>query len=110
MVIDDLGATATSNEVSATIDDLFPAAVTLSAPDPVGQTTIGLSWTASADRDFQSYRLYRSDSAVGENDQLIVTISSQAHSSGSTRASRSDEVLPPGLRGRQRGHMTPSNG
>ncbi|MBM3285745.1 MAG: fibronectin type III domain-containing protein [Candidatus Eisenbacteria bacterium] len=74
-VVDAFGAASVSNEVAAVIDDLYPAAVTLSAPDPVGQTTIGLSWTASEERDFQSYRLYRSPSAgVGEDDQLIATI------------------------------------
>ncbi|NWF91198.1 MAG: hypothetical protein HXY50_17260 [Ignavibacteriaceae bacterium] len=74
-VVDALGASSASNEVTAVIDDLYPAGVTLSAPDPVGQTTIGLSWTASEERDFQSYRLFRSQSAgVGEDDQLIATI------------------------------------
>jgi hypothetical protein len=75
-VVDRLGAATVSNVVSATIDDLYPASVTLSAPDTLGETTIGLAWIAAPERDFHSYKLYRSESAgVGERDLLIATIS-----------------------------------
>jgi hypothetical protein len=110
-VLDRFGATSSSNIVSATIDDLFPSAVTLSAPDTLGSTTIGLEWTASAERDFQAYKLYRSETAgVGETDLLIATV---------TEAERTrwlDEGLQPGrnyyyrIYVRDKGaHTTPSN-
>ncbi len=110
-VVDRFGATSASNVVSATIDDLFPAAVTLSAPDTLGSTTVGLEWTASTERDFQAYKLYRSETAgVGETDLLIATV---------TEAERTrwlDEGLQPGrsyyyrIYVRDKGaHATPSN-
>jgi hypothetical protein len=73
--VDDFGARSASNEVSATILDLFPAPVELTGPDPAGETTLGLLWTQSQDRDFESYRLYRSaDPGVDETDDLIATV------------------------------------
>ncbi len=74
-VVDLLGAGAWSNEVSATIEDLYPDASTLSAPDPAGETTIGLSWSRNSDLDFAEYRLHRSENAgVGEGSTLVTTI------------------------------------
>ncbi len=76
VVMDQFGASAASNEVAATIDDLFPSGVTLNAPDPAGETTIGLMWTRNNDLDFESYQLYRSDSpGVDDGDALIVALS-----------------------------------
>jgi fibronectin type 3 domain-containing protein len=73
--VDDLGLGAGSNERSATLDDLYPSAVELSAPGPAGETSIGLVWTANAELDFESYRLYRSSTAgVGETADLITTL------------------------------------
>jgi fibronectin type 3 domain-containing protein len=110
-VVDDLGATSTSNEVHTTIDDLFPAAVTLSAPDPVGQTTIGLAWTASTDRDFHSYKLYRSESAgVGENDLLIATITEAERTRWQDEGLQADKKYYYRIYVRDKGaHTSPSN-
>lgn len=74
-VEDQLGARTLSNEVSAVIDDLYPAPSNLSSGDPAGETTVGLSWSRNNDLDFESYRLYRSETAgVGETATLLATI------------------------------------
>lgn len=74
-VEDLLGARTLSNEVDATLDDLYPAPSNLSAGDPAGETTIGLSWSRNNDLDFESYRLYRSETAgVGETATLVTTL------------------------------------
>jgi fibronectin type 3 domain-containing protein len=75
VVVDDLGASSNSNIVSADIPNLVPRAVNLFEPSVPGETSIALSWTDSAELDFASYRLYRSDkSGVDEQDLLITEI------------------------------------
>ncbi len=66
--VDNLGLGTVSNERSATLDDLYPTAVELSSPEPHGNTTLDLTWTENTDRDFESYRLYRSRSSGVDRD------------------------------------------
>lgn len=74
--VDELGLGAGSNERTATLDDLYPNAVELSAPGPAGETSIGLVWTANGELDFLSYKVYRASTAgVEDNDTLIATLS-----------------------------------
>ncbi len=65
IVVNDIGGLSSkpSNEVEGKISpDAPPAAVTLNTPLLVGDGTskVQLSWSQSGDRDFASYRLYRS--------------------------------------------------
>jgi hypothetical protein len=109
--VDELGLETVSNERSATLDDRYPAAVVLAAPDSAGQTTVDLTWTENTDRDFDSYRLYRSGSAgVDETDALVVSIAE------SERTRWMDGTLTRGTDYYYRifvrdkgGHLTPSN-
>ncbi|MDM7914644.1 MAG: hypothetical protein QUU85_05165 [Candidatus Eisenbacteria bacterium] len=82
VVEDSFGESAPSNEESATIPDRFPAAVTLNSSGNPGETTASLGWTRNGDRDFGSYRLYRSeDSGVTEDDDLVSRIDEQERTS-----------------------------
>jgi fibronectin type 3 domain-containing protein len=75
-VVDDLGATAPSNVVSATIPDRLPNAVTLQQPTSIGETTVLLEWTRNDDRDFDRYELRRAEQpGVTESATLVVSIS-----------------------------------
>ncbi|MDZ7265851.1 MAG: hypothetical protein ONB48_00770 [candidate division KSB1 bacterium] len=65
IVVNDIGGLSSkpSNEVEGKISpDAPPAAVTLNTPLLVGDGTskVQLSWSQSGDRDFASYRVYRS--------------------------------------------------
>jgi fibronectin type 3 domain-containing protein len=56
---DELGSASASNIVSATMGDLPPEAVPLSAPGSIGETQMTLSWSRSPSDDFAAYVLYR---------------------------------------------------
>jgi fibronectin type 3 domain-containing protein len=76
-VYDSTGSIAKSNEVSGSIQNRPPAAVTLSEPNAVSRTELTLSWTRSGDEDFASYALYRSTlPSVDLTDQLLATFDS----------------------------------
>lgn len=76
VVVDDLGATAPSNVVSATIPDRLPNAVTLQQPTSIGETTILLEWSRNNDRDFDRYELRRAEQpGVTESATLVFSIS-----------------------------------
>jgi fibronectin type 3 domain-containing protein len=65
-----------SNQVTArTLVNQPPQPAVLSTPNRVDSTTLSLTWTKSEEKDFASYRIYRSTSAgVDTSDQLIVVI------------------------------------
>lgn len=74
VVVDDFGSSSGSNEVTAQTLDKYPTPVNLSVSDPAGETTIDLTWTESQERDFASYRLFRSTSpGVTEASTLLAT-------------------------------------
>jgi fibronectin type 3 domain-containing protein len=74
-VVDDLGATAGSNVVSASIPDRLPNAVTLQQPTSVGETTILLEWSRNDDRDFARYELRRAEvPGVTQAAPLVISI------------------------------------
>jgi hypothetical protein len=109
--VDELGLGSISNERSATLDDLYPAAVELTASEQPGDTTVDLTWTENTDRDFESYRLYRSSSSGVDNTDTLV-----ANIAESERTRWIDGGLNPGTDYYYRiyvrdkgGHMTPSN-
>jgi fibronectin type 3 domain-containing protein len=59
------GQESGSNQVLVTVPNLRPPEpVNLDPPDGVGTGTLGLSWTASRDRDFAAYRIHRSGEPV----------------------------------------------
>jgi hypothetical protein len=73
---DTFGLEAGSNTVSAVIlNERPPSAVNLQTPSSTGTTRIALDWSASADLDFQSYKIYRNETgAVTDDDELLAEI------------------------------------
>ncbi len=70
------GLAARSNEEEGrTNQDEPPEPVVLYSPNPISATQIDLSWSQSEERDFSSYRLFRSPSSgVDSTSWLAVTI------------------------------------
>jgi len=63
-VFDQFGLSTGSNEESAsTLPDDPPSAVTLAQPSQIDSVTFRLTWSQSPDRDFESYRLFRSETS-----------------------------------------------
>ena len=63
-VFDQFGLNSGSNEESGrTLPDDPPKAVTLAQPTQIDSVTLRLSWSKSPDEDFESYRLFRSESS-----------------------------------------------
>jgi fibronectin type 3 domain-containing protein len=74
-VVNDLGESSGSNEISASTFDALPVPVTLSDPSAVGATRLTLEWTINADSDFYEYRIYRATSpGVTDASQLVTVI------------------------------------
>ena len=64
LVLDREGLATESNRMSGTTQPAhFPAPVTLATPMAILQKSLRLSWSASQDRDFASYRIFRSSRA-----------------------------------------------
>ena len=59
------------------LDLTRPATVILNTPTNISSTSVTLSWSQNTDRDFSSYKIFRSTNAnVGVNNTLIATITS----------------------------------
>ena len=68
-------ASRSNEEVGRTNQDEPPEPVDLYPPNPVSSTQIDLSWSQSEEKDFTSYRLFRSPSpGVDSTSYLVTTI------------------------------------
>lgn len=91
------GGRTGSNEVSITLTDNPPAAVTLNAPSTGYYGDVSLSWSGNYESDFQSYRVYRATTpGVTQSSSLIATLTSS--SSTSTSDYNATATAPPGTR------------
>lgn len=74
-VFDTGGLSTASNEVSGTTEaNEPPTPVTVSQPSQVNGSTLRLGWSQNTDDDFESYRIYRSESSPVDTTQAPVTI------------------------------------
>lgn len=81
-VVDDLGASAKSNTVSARTQDRLPSAVTIETPSSVGETAILLGWSENQDRDFARYEVRRAlQAGVSTASQLLATLTAAENTS-----------------------------
>ncbi len=82
-VFDTGGLDTASNEVSGTtLANEPPKSVTLAQPIQIGGSTLRLSWSQNSENDFDSYRVYRSQSTPVDTLQApIIIISSSLNTS-----------------------------
>ena len=82
-VFDTRGLGTASNEVSGTtLANEPPKSVTLAQPIQIGGSTLRLSWSQNSENDFDSYRVYRSQSTPVDTLQApIIIISSSLNTS-----------------------------
>lgn len=74
-VFDTGGLSTASNEVSGTTEaNEPPTPVTASQPSQVNDSTLRLGWSQNSDADFESYRIYRSESSPVDTTQAPVAI------------------------------------
>jgi fibronectin type 3 domain-containing protein len=77
-VVDGLGLRSESNMVSGTTgENVAPTPVILAQPTQGATATLRLSWTANADADFDSYRIYRSTVSPVDTTQVPIQIIGQ---------------------------------
>ncbi|MBD3403299.1 hypothetical protein GF420_10425 [candidate division GN15 bacterium] len=77
-----LGLSAGSNTAGATTPVNNPPTAVVLAGALQDEVTVRLTWTQNADDDFQSYRIYRSNSsAVDEGDELVDIFTSRSNTS-----------------------------
>lgn len=89
IVSDQTGLSATSNTLTAaTLANKAPDKVVL-AYEKTGETDFKLTWTRNGDSDFESYRIYRSDTQEVNND--VTMLHAIVNSQGTTTFSGDNE-------------------
>lgn len=68
------GSSNGSNEVNGTTKNKAPTAITLFEPSILTKNSITLSWSECTDPDFESYKLYRSQTSGVDDTSLLIAI------------------------------------